>query len=77
MVRKVGIQAFVLSENIKSVSFGTGFTEETRIEFGINVFSWYNGVPVTINMDLTLGEFVLPKPNLINRTWYDYNGDRT
>jgi len=67
LVSKVGNSAFSYSENLRYVSFGTGFAEETEIVFGRYVFSCY--MNITPNADLELGENVLPKPNLYSKIW--------
>jgi len=69
LVSKVGNQAFVGNHKLEYVTFGTGFTEETEIEFGINVFSRNNDFThTTNNITLTLGEQVLPIPNVAKNT---------
>ena len=63
--------------SLSSVSFGTGFTIPTTISFepdywtGSAVFEFVQ----TYNADLTLGGYVLPSPNLTNRTWQNNRGD--
>ena len=51
-----------------SVILGTGFDEPTTITFGENIF--YN--VETENIDLCLGEFVLPPPDFDNNSWNGY-----
>jgi hypothetical protein len=53
-----------------SVSFGTAFEEETEIIFKARVFLDGN----TKNIDLTLGKYVLPEPNLSAKIWQNTNG---
>jgi hypothetical protein len=76
VVTKIGF-AFYDCPMLTSVSFGTGFTEPTTIDFGINVFGSASPFPLngtsTLNIDLTLGEYVLPKPDLVNKIWQSDN----
>ena len=67
VVTKINSNAFLLGRdnNSISVSIGTGLEKETEIEFGIGVFD----NKITPNADLTLGEFVLPLPDLEANTW--------
>jgi len=71
--------AFFDCPMLTSVSFGTGFTEPTTIDFGINVFGSASPFPLngtsTLNIDLTLGEYVLPEPDLENKIWQSDNND--
>ena len=60
------IGAFSFRHNpIRQVTLGTGFTEPTEIVIGTNLVGWWY-LPFdnyeTIDADLILGEFVLPKP---------------
>ncbi len=62
--------AFSECYSLDTVIFGTGFTEPTEIEFGDEIFGvagFSNDLSKQIN--LILGEYVLPKPNLNKRTW--------
>ena len=61
----IGNYAFSECKSLVSVSFGTGFERETNIYFRRDVFS---NVP-TENIDLTLGKYVWPQPNLNTRIW--------
>lgn len=78
VVTKIGF-AFYDCPILTSVSFGTGFTEPTTIDFGINVFGAGSPYPLngtsTLKIDLTLGEYVLPKPDLVNKIWQSDNND--
>ena len=58
-------------ENIVSANFGTGFNSEREIKFGRNVFS----ADITKNIELTLGDYVLPAPDLTNNIWQGNNID--
>ena len=73
LVTKIGF-AFFDCPMLTSASFGTSFREYTAIDFDINVFgsvttSTFNRTS-TLKIDLTLGEFVLPKPNMNNNIWH-------
>ena len=68
-VTTIGEYAFYVCENLTSITLGTNFETETEIEFGINVF----GGVETENVDLILGENVLPKPNLTLKIWQNTN----
>jgi len=59
--------------SLTSINFGTGFETETEIKFNMNVF--FNAK--TENVDLTLGENVLPLPDLDAMTWQDSIGNGT
>ena len=56
--------AFYNCTGLRSVSFGTGHTTPTTISFGYAIFTG----TTTPDIDLVLGEFVLPKPNMSART---------
>jgi len=78
LVRMVGSQAFWGSDSIQQITLGLGFTEHTEILFANDtgfasyaVFGYDSRV--TRNIDLTLGEYVLPKPNFEARTWQSNN----
>ena len=76
LITMVGSHAFANCNSLISVSLGTGFETETEISFDSDVFIDDNNPPngLTENIDLTLGEFVLPKPDLIARIWQkNYN----
>jgi hypothetical protein len=56
------------NKSLMKVSIGTGFEEDTEIEFDLNVFGLiYEGSNIPGNIDLTLGKYVLPKP--IGNAW--------
>jgi len=61
--------AFWYCKNLVSVSFGTDFEKETEINFGRNVFLSVE----TKNIDLTLGNYVLPEPDLDAKIWQSNN----
>ena len=69
----VEFAAFIGCERLTSVSFGTGFTEPTTIKFENAVFGVdddANLKPIlTPNIELTLGEYVLPKPDTVFNIW--------
>jgi len=65
LVTNVGNHAFSWCKYLVSVSFGIGFEAETEIKFVEDVFEAVQ----TKNIDLTLGEYVLPKPDLTANTW--------
>ena len=71
LVTTIGNFAFDGGSYLTSVSLGTGFETETEISFGLNVFEWSSAL--TQNIDLTLGEYVLPKPDTIAKTWQKNN----
>jgi len=58
-VTAISVAAFnmLFSDILNSVSFGTDFTSPTKIKFESSVFNNF-----TNRIDLTLGEYVLPKP---------------
>ena len=56
LAQNIGLNAFATCFRLTTVSFGTGFESETEINFGVLTF---NETPTT-NIDLVLGEFVLP-----------------
>ena len=56
--------AFYNCPGLRNISFGTAHTTPTNISFGYAVFS----TGMTNDIDLTLGEFVLPAPNLNAKT---------
>ena len=59
---------FGLCKSLSSVSMGTSFEKDTEIYFGSTVFD------DTKHIELTLGEYVLPKPNLMENTWNLWKG---
>ena len=71
IAQTVGDYAFyACNELLTSLSFGTDFTTPTEIKFGQNVFQKVYGNDIlTEKIYLTLGENVLPKPNLEEMTW--------
>jgi len=81
VVTSIGEFSFTDCEKLTTVSLGTGFTESTMIIMLIDAFKrkflGFRGDHLTPNINLTLGEYVLPKANLLNNTWYDDNGDGT
>ena len=79
VVETVGDYAFYACNTLlTSLSFGTGFTVPTEIKFGENVFSkvYVNDI-LTEKIYLTLGENVLPIPDLVANTWQCNMGDGT
>jgi len=79
-VTNIGSGAFENCSSLTSVSFGTNFTLSTKISGGStgdffhrNIFY---GVP-TWNVDLTLGDKVLPKPDLTYNIWQNDKPDDT
>jgi len=66
---------FVNCENLVSATLGTGFATETKINFGREAFSSGNAsyLMPTEKIKLTLGENVLPKPDLDKNTWQKTN----
>jgi len=76
LVQTIENFAFYRCNSLASISFGTGFTEPTEIIFRARVFLHDNVFSTvrTQNIDLTLGEYVLPKPNLSARIWQNTNG---
>jgi len=72
LVTTIGQNAFLWCLGLRTASFGTGFETETEIMFEPYVFN--NSDTLTKNIDLTLGEYVLPKPDLNANTWnYRWN----
>ena len=71
VVENVGRRAFSGCSSLTTVSLGTNFETETEIKFG-NSSVFFN--VETENVDLILGEFVLPKPDLDKNTWQTRNG---
>ena len=76
LVQTVENFAFYRCNSLVSVSFGTAFEEETEIKFKARVFLGDNlGSTIrTENIDLTLGRYVLPEPNLSAKIWQNTNG---
>ena len=76
LVQTVENYAFYRCNSLVSVSFGTAFKEETEIIFKARVFLGDNlGSTIrTGNINLTLGKYVLPKPNLSAKVWQNTNG---
>ena len=60
--------------HLTSISFGTSFEEETEIVFWSNVFAGHPDS--TKRIHLTLGKYVLPKPNLNEKTWQKTRNDQ-
>ena len=69
--------------NLESVNIGTDFSQDKEIILGHAVFGDsinyppgpIYGEPVrTSNIELTLGEFVLPKADTIFNTWQETKG---
>ena len=73
LIAFIGENAFYNCQKLVSATFGIGFTYPTTINFGTDTFERYDSL--TKNIDLTLGENVLPKPNLTAKTWQDDNGN--
>ena len=80
LVTTIGNLAFSIGSSsasgyssLESLSFGTGLEAETEINFGSDVFL---EVP-TQNVDLILGENVLPLPDTVASTWHCDRGDGT
>ena len=69
-VTNIGRNAFVDCEKLTSATFGTGFETETEIKFGEEVFLY---IYETKYIDLILGEYVLPKPDLDVNIWQSNN----
>jgi len=68
----IGDGSFDWCYNLESVSFGTGFTTPTTIFFDADVWGGVFGFAEgsgTENIDLILGENVLPAPDLEAMTW--------
>jgi len=61
--------AFSGCKNLVSATFGTGFKTKTEIQFGKKVF--FN--VKTENIDLILGKYVLPLPDLNLKIWQNDN----
>ena len=76
LVQTVENYAFYRCNSLVSVSFGTAFEEETEIIFKARVFLGDNIASTirTENIDLTLGKYVLPEPNLLAKNWQNTNG---
>ena len=90
-VKTIGSTAFRNCVNLTSINFpkittlgdsvfrnctqlvSVNFETESEVKFGLNVFL---GVP-TQNIELTLGENVLPLPDLDANTWQTNNGEIT
>ena len=68
--------AFYRCNSLVSVNFGTAFEEETEIIFKARVFLGDNlGSTIrTENINLILGKYVLPEPNLLAKIWQNTNG---
>ena len=64
--------------NISVIAFGTEFTAPTHIYFesGIFIEGTIPNTHITNKIDLILGEFVLPKPDIEKREWQSYYGDQ-
>ena len=81
MLERVDWGVFIGCLNLTSVHFGTSFTMPTTINFGHAVFGDilyftsgnYAEPIITENIELTLGEYVLPKPNTNFNTWQGTN----
>ena len=68
LVTNIGDYAFWSCENLTSVIFGMDFETETEINFGMYAFGYDLNV-LTPNINLILGENVLPKPDIDKNTW--------
>jgi hypothetical protein len=73
MVKLIDTNAFISCINLTEAKFGRDFEDSTEIKFGWGVFSNVT----TENIELTLGGYVLPLPDLSARTWQDNRGDGT
>jgi len=72
LISSIGDMAFVSCNNLQTISLGTEHKTLTTITLGNNVFYGVN----TTNIDLILGETVIPIPNLLNNSWnYEYYND--
>ena len=69
LVTRIEDYAFRFCRNLTSATFGTGFTTPTTIWFFSNSGVFGSGDTLTKNIDLVLGENVLPEPDLNARTW--------
>ena len=76
LIQTIENYAFYRCNSLVSVSFGNAFEEETEIKFKARVFLGDNLASTirTENIDLTLGKYVLPKPNLSAKIWQNTNG---
>ena len=76
LVQTIENYAFYRCNSLVSVSFGTAFWEKTEIIFKARVFLGDNFASTirTENIDLTLGKYVLPEPNLSAKIWQNTNG---
>jgi len=74
LVENIGDGAFGRCVNLSNASFGTSLETETKIEFGWRVFG-QSTTKATENVELTLGDFVLPLPNLVSNTWQTDSGN--
>jgi len=77
LVEFVSSGAFAYCENLTTVSFGTGFENPTTIGFLFGVFPyvWFPSSGLTQNIDLILGNNVLPLPDLEANTWQYCEGN--
>ena len=67
---------FIGCTNLTTVTIGTAFEEETSVYLGRAVFGgMHQSVSpiLTPNIDLTLGEYVLPKPDTVFNIWQGTN----
>ncbi|MCL2040023.1 MAG: leucine-rich repeat domain-containing protein [Bacteroidetes bacterium] len=67
-VTEVRDYAFLSCYGLSLISFGLGFLEPTKINFGEAVIS--DGFSMYV--DLVLSQYVLPLPNLADREWQSY-----
>ena len=65
-VTNLGNQMFTGCPMLSNVMIGTAFKTETEIVFGDDTFEGLEFPSITPNIDLILGEFVLPLPDIIN-----------
>ena len=70
-IRTLESYAFAGCTGLTTVSMGTYFQSQTKIEFESGVFA---EVP-TYLIDLTLGTYILPTPYLFANIWQDERGD--
>jgi len=67
VVTEIKDMAFYYCGSIKNITLGIGFEEPTTINFAKEVFGYDD--EVTPKIDLVLGEYVLPEPDLDTYIW--------
>jgi len=72
-VTSLGTVQFHNCPLLESVTFGTAFEIETPIVFSYYAFGGGASMSpiVSTKIDLTLGKYVLPKPDLDAKTWQE------